>query len=474
MANYALYNWNPATGPVNLVFIQSSLFGGSGFPAAKMDHAFVTESGSTWATGTASNGKRITEFVLDASGNRLSGPTPLAQYNGSGKATAVALAAGPDGLYFSDFYKDDDLLSAITRGSNILHIRYVGSASFTANTTAGATPLTVQFTDTSSVTSPSAWLWDFGDAQMSTLQNPGHVYTTPGIYTGDAARDRREHGQRRAATQLHPHGYIPQGGVHLRNNSAGATDAAIADRLRQFGFSVDQYDDDRANRPTAAQIAATHNLAIVSSTITSANVAGDFASLAIPLVYWESAMNSTAREALATSGATYGAMTTVFVTNNTHPVTTGLPFGNVQVFNPSAIMSVAVSPFATGAGVLATRTGSSEAAILVAEAGASLLAGHIAPARRVFLFLEDASYTSATAMGQQIVDQAVLWTLNLPTAFVRPDFDKDRDVDAKDFTHLLACLGGADVTGCPPAAWMRISTPTVTWMSRTSASFSVA
>jgi hypothetical protein len=64
----AIYNWNPPHAPVNIAFIQPSTFGGSGFPAEKMDHAFVTESGSTWATGPQANGKRIVEFVLDAAG----------------------------------------------------------------------------------------------------------------------------------------------------------------------------------------------------------------------------------------------------------------------------------------------------------------------------------------------------------------------------------------------------------------------
>ena len=29
----------------------------------------------------------------------------------------------------------------------------------------------------------TSWLWDFGDGQTSTLQNPSHVYATPGSYT---------------------------------------------------------------------------------------------------------------------------------------------------------------------------------------------------------------------------------------------------------------------------------------------------
>jgi uncharacterized repeat protein (TIGR01451 family) len=178
----AIYAWNPAHAPVNLSFIQSSVFGGSGFPAEKMDHAFVTESGPTWATGPQTRGKRIVEFVVDSNGVLVSGPTKLVEYNGSGKATAAAIAAGPDGLYFSDLYKDVNYLSPIDSGANILRIRFVGTADFTSNTTAGPVNATIEFTDTSSVVAPIGWLWDFGDGNTSTEQDPSHVYTAAGIY----------------------------------------------------------------------------------------------------------------------------------------------------------------------------------------------------------------------------------------------------------------------------------------------------
>ena len=56
-------------------------------------------------------------------------------------------------------------------------------ASFSANPTSGAVPLTVSFTDTSTG-SPTGWSWDFGDGSpLSTLQNPGHTYTLAGTYT---------------------------------------------------------------------------------------------------------------------------------------------------------------------------------------------------------------------------------------------------------------------------------------------------
>jgi PKD repeat protein len=55
-------------------------------------------------------------------------------------------------------------------------------AGFTANTTSGTAPLTVQFTDTS-INSPAAWSWTFGDGTMSVEQNPVHTYTSAGNYT---------------------------------------------------------------------------------------------------------------------------------------------------------------------------------------------------------------------------------------------------------------------------------------------------
>lgn len=62
------------------------------------------------------------------------------------------------------------------------------TADFTADPTSGNAPLTVQFTDTSTGEGITAWTWDFGDPDsgadnMSTVQNPLHIYATPGFYT---------------------------------------------------------------------------------------------------------------------------------------------------------------------------------------------------------------------------------------------------------------------------------------------------
>jgi PKD repeat protein len=55
-------------------------------------------------------------------------------------------------------------------------------ADFTSDVLSGEAPLTVRFTD-QSTNSPSSWLWDFGDGETSTDQNPVHEYTSGGTYT---------------------------------------------------------------------------------------------------------------------------------------------------------------------------------------------------------------------------------------------------------------------------------------------------
>jgi len=62
------------------------------------------------------------------------------------------------------------------------------NAKFTSDVTDGNIPLTVNFTDTSPTT-VNSWIWDFGTGDSSTLQNPQHTYTEPGVYQVNMAID---------------------------------------------------------------------------------------------------------------------------------------------------------------------------------------------------------------------------------------------------------------------------------------------
>jgi PKD repeat protein len=54
-------------------------------------------------------------------------------------------------------------------------------AAFLMRPSSGVAPLTVSFTDRSRGT-PTAWLWDFGDGNTSTEQNPVHTYSSMGTF----------------------------------------------------------------------------------------------------------------------------------------------------------------------------------------------------------------------------------------------------------------------------------------------------
>jgi len=54
-------------------------------------------------------------------------------------------------------------------------------AAFTANTTAGVSPLAVAFTD-SSTNAPTDWDWYIDDVKFSDLQNPEYTFTDVGVY----------------------------------------------------------------------------------------------------------------------------------------------------------------------------------------------------------------------------------------------------------------------------------------------------
>lgn len=64
----------------------------------------------------------------------------------------------------------------------IWHMLPVVTSFSSTTATTGPAPLTVEFID-SSTEMPTSWLWDFGDGDVSTEQNPTHTYLEDGAYT---------------------------------------------------------------------------------------------------------------------------------------------------------------------------------------------------------------------------------------------------------------------------------------------------
>ncbi len=66
--------------------------------------------------------------------------------------------------------------------ANFIEAEYIPTVEFWATPTRGYPALSVNFMDASEG-EPTAWLWEFGDGQTSTEQNPRHVYWQPGKYS---------------------------------------------------------------------------------------------------------------------------------------------------------------------------------------------------------------------------------------------------------------------------------------------------
>lgn len=123
MRTNALYNWDPAHAPVNITIPELDKFHAAGFPEDKHDHAFVSESGPTYGSGPQSRGKRIVEFAFNGDGS-VSGPTTLMEYNGTGKFSVAGLTSGPNGLYFTSLYPDDEALGPAGNDAKVFRVRY--------------------------------------------------------------------------------------------------------------------------------------------------------------------------------------------------------------------------------------------------------------------------------------------------------------------------------------------------------------
>ena len=139
---------------------------------------------AAFASNTTAGQSPMTVQFIDASGNA---PSAWTWTFGDGGTSSLQ---NPVHTYLTQGTYTVSLTVTNAAGSNTNTIpNYVTvnrasppAASFTANTTSGTVPFTVNFTDTSS-NSPSAWAWTFGDGDWTTAQNPTHTYLTPGTYT---------------------------------------------------------------------------------------------------------------------------------------------------------------------------------------------------------------------------------------------------------------------------------------------------
>ena len=148
----------------------------------RVDYITVLESPGAAFTAnvTEGNAPLTVQFTDESTGN----VTAWAWNFGDGNTSTEQ---GPSHIYVTAGTYTVTLNASNAYGYNVsapvtITVLEPPAAAFTANVTEGNAPLTVQFTD-ESTGNVTAWLWDFGDGNTSTDQNPVHTYESPGNYT---------------------------------------------------------------------------------------------------------------------------------------------------------------------------------------------------------------------------------------------------------------------------------------------------
>ena len=194
-------------------------------------------------------------------------------------------------------------------------------------------------------------------------------------------------------------------------------DVAVVAHLAARGATVNMIGIDYASQHDPAQVAASHDLLLLSSSIRALDTAARYAQTTTPLIFWEPLLLAAARVPLSPWGGTRSQQTDIRIVDADHPITAGLPVDQpLRVVRRPDTLSVAYPHSGAGVQVLAMHIlGKADAALMVAEVGAELAHGQAARARTVFLFWHHDTFHRSTGNAVRLFDRAVDWALGLPS-----------------------------------------------------------
>ncbi|MFL6643607.1 MAG: hypothetical protein ACJ8GM_04700 [Paraburkholderia fungorum] len=194
------------------------------------------------------------------------------------------------------------------------------------------------------------------------------------------------------------------------NGPSLAVDQKIAAHLTARGYSVRMLD--QAQPPEAVGDA---DLVVISSTVSSKQVAGGWRYLAKPLLTWENDLLDDFAMTGKRHDVDFGEAEKeryLWLVNAPHPIAAGLPAGVTNVYVKQAAMSWGKPGL--GATTIAMLYGQPEkAAIFAYEKGATMDYESLAPARRVMFFLNNDTFGNLSPAGNSLFDAAVDWALGL-------------------------------------------------------------
>jgi hypothetical protein len=180
----------------------------------------------------------------------------------------------------------------------------------------------------------------------------------------------------------------------------GTGDVAVRSRLQTLGYTVSVVGDSAS----VAADATGKQVVVISSSSISGNVNTKFRASTVPVVTWEPGLFDDLGMT-ATGTSEVAGQTSLVIVAPGHPLAAGLS-GTVTVVATAGAFAVG-SPNAN-ATVVATLSGATTASIFAYELGAAM-PGLAAPARRVGLFMSDATAASFTASGTALFNAAITW-----------------------------------------------------------------
>ena len=190
-------------------------------------------------------------------------------------------------------------------------------------------------------------------------------------------------------------------------------DATVVAHLAELGATVNVIGADEGSQHEPLQVAASHDLLLISSSIQSLDPAVRYTQTATPLIFWEPLLLA-AGAPLSPQGGTRPEQTDIRIVDADHPITAGLSVDQqLRVVRRPDTFSVAWPSNGPGVQVLAKHLLGGDYALMVAEAGAELANGQPAAARTVFLFWHHDTFHLSTGEAVRLFDRAVNWALGL-------------------------------------------------------------
>jgi hypothetical protein len=190
----------------------------------------------------------------------------------------------------------------------------------------------------------------------------------------------------------------------------GSSDPAVLAHLRQEGFDVTTTEGLSAMPSTCG-----FDLVILSSTVRSNQFTADRAAIdrlrdmKQPLLTWENDLQDDLRFTGLHRDVQFGEVETGhygWMVRAPHPMSAGLPSG--AIVWTAARQPAGWGTPGLGADIIMTRPGEPEKAMLYAyETGATMDGTFDAPARRVFIGMDNGSFDNLTPEGHKLFDAAV-------------------------------------------------------------------